>query len=358
VWNMPGPWWTPGLFLPFVAVECWAWSTVIETLVWMVIFNRQMGLFKPLHLLAWVGLMQAVSTPLSIGVSLLLLAALLPLLQAYPPYLSLLLQEGGVILNPVSLIVAFLLLPIAVEFWVWRDSKRWNLLHMGARKISLLLPDSALLTGTIASNSVSLLIGACMVAWMLILVFAVTIFPLISLLILTSWGFLFSGYQAEPKDGDMIGGDVRRDRGGGRPGLTEKSAHRGTLAEFRGERSKRGLALALTVLILGFSGVTVAYTYSSTLAPWPSWPRYPYSGVKAVLDGEGRIHVVWGDEAYHANGQTGVVIKYRCLDDGVWSEEEEVATPRDVTLVPWMWGNPPLQISLALDGEGRLAGWR
>jgi hypothetical protein len=128
--------------------------------------------------------------------------------------------------------------------------------------------------------------------------------------------------------------------------------------------SKRNAFFALEAFAVGLFLVALLVVSPALTSP-PETPNTGPQQYQAVIDGNGRLHLVWEDAADLANGSIQLTIKHRNYDGETWSQEGLVSSPRIASWIEFFvedfglyrsYLNSP--VTLACNGGNELAaGW-
>lgn len=319
---------------------------LFEAVVWKRVLQREIGPVNSLSLVGWIGLVQVISTPLSVGM------ALLGHLVTFNPSYSLtdydpLFWPFRIYLNPFGALLGFLVLPILVEIILWQESARMVRFspHRFVVDYTRVITPKMIVKNTCLANAVSFSIGALCNLFMEYLptlsygLIYLTMFlfgPLFIILLV----FLAQSRKGEEERRDRLGQGSSDARTGSTGSFNANPAHKRNLQVL-------GIVAFVVVLLLVTPMVEFLRNTPTT------GPTHP----EATLDSKGRIHVVWEEVyqppylsfSYHSP-RTLSTIKHSILDGIQWSNPSIVTPTRDYAMCT------PLTFVSGRNGELAL-GW-
>ncbi len=210
---------SPGFLFITSILASWAWSTFIESIVWIYILNRQGARERFTVVVGWMALVQTLSTALSFGVAFVVYGAMIWLLPM-PLYFDIYQQAVSILWNPVGVFIGFFLTPILLEFFIWHQGWRWFQVTMriSAQHEEVRFTTLILLAGVVIANACSFLFIflISIVNFLLIFVMVIGCFLVFIIFANLLW-FLYSNrriaspwFQDEPNENDSSSEGINR----------------------------------------------------------------------------------------------------------------------------------------------------
>lgn len=160
--NLNPPVYTPPPLPPIIfgILVSWALGTYLEVVFWKVIIFRRIGKLSYFFTLGSLALIQVASTPLSYGFALIV-NVFLRESPLQPDYFNILYVFLDINVNPIGLIVGFLILPIIVEWAIWQHLVKYIRSTREIARTPLPNPPKTqhVLSTSLLANSFSFMIG-------------------------------------------------------------------------------------------------------------------------------------------------------------------------------------------------------
>ncbi|MFX0169934.1 MAG: hypothetical protein ACFE89_11340 [Candidatus Hodarchaeota archaeon] len=148
-----------GILYIFIALLLsWASSTLIESIVLEWLLHRQGNQTRFVAVMGWTSVVQVLSTPFSFAVALIIFGGMIGILPL-PQYLDVLQLSFSLLWNPLGFFLGFFLVPVVLEYFLWRGS--WLQINSkeNPAKLAVRIPPSKLFcfSGVIIANACSFL---------------------------------------------------------------------------------------------------------------------------------------------------------------------------------------------------------